>query len=114
MIIAGDFITFSPWEIYGAILLMSIPAQIIAIPILFRTFQNQKIWLWSTVLFWVFVLPVFLFFITEWLAPNIQSAAYRYTLPEQILKFYLPFYGTPPLLASLFWIIKNRPSAQSD
>lgn len=114
MIIAGDFISFSPWEIYGAILLMSVPAQIIAIPVLFITFQNQKVWLWSTVLFWILVLPLLLFFITEWLAPNIQSAAYRYTLPEQILKFYLPFYGIPPLLAGFLWMIKNKRSVRPD
>lgn len=113
MFIAGDFITFSPWEIYGAILLMSVPAQIIAIPVLFKTFQNQKRWLWSTVLFWLLVLPVLLIFMTEWLAPNINSAAYRYTLLEQILKFYLPFYGIPPLMAGLLWIIKNRRSVRS-
>lgn len=114
MIVAGNFITFSPFEIYGVIVFMSIPAQIIAIPLLFKTFQNQKIWRWITVLFWILVLPVLLFFMTEWLAPNIHSAAYRYTLTEQILKFYLPFYGIPPLLAALLWMIKNKQLVQSD
>lgn len=114
MIIAGNFITFSPWEIYRAILLMSIPAQIIAIPILFKTFQDQKTGLWGTVLFWMLVLPILLFFMTEWLGPNIHSAAYRYTIVEQVLKFYLPFYGTPPVLAGFLWMIKNKRSNRPD
>jgi len=108
MIIAGDFISFNPWELYGAILLMSIPAQLIAIPILFKTFQNRKIWLWVTFFVWIFILPVLLMFLTDWLAPGIHSATYNFSLFEQILKLYLPFYGIPPLLAGLLWLINRK------
>jgi hypothetical protein len=108
LLIAGDFIRISFFEVYVVLLLYSIPGILFSLPFLFKAFDDRKKMLVLSVLFWIFVLPVLVFLFTAVIAPDIYGRSHAYSAWQHVLFIWIPRVFFPPLLAGALWYRRKK------
>jgi hypothetical protein len=107
-VIAGDFIRFTPGEIYGVALIISLPGIILSVPVLWSRFKSKRAVFIALMLVWILLMPWIVLIVLNGIEPGTLARSHAYSTIGYYIRIFLPGILMLPALAWLVTLMGKK------
>ncbi|TVQ14673.1 MAG: hypothetical protein EA364_04030 [Balneolaceae bacterium] len=107
-VIAGDFIRFTPGEIYAVALIISLPGIILSVPVLWSRMKRNRAVFVTLMLVWILLMPWIVLIVVNGIEPGILARSHAYSTIGYYSRVFLPGILMLPALAWLISLMRKK------